>query len=120
MAPLRFASLMMAVWFMANAAANVLAGKLSALYPAGPGEIRKAAEAGINLPDILNGKAAPTAAQIEALEKMDIPYTFNSILGYQINNLYDYFIMFVIMAGIASLILFGLTGWLQRLMKAEA
>ncbi|MCU0382091.1 MAG: peptide MFS transporter [Chitinophagaceae bacterium] len=120
MAPLRFASLMMAVWFMANAAANVLAGKLSALYPAGPGEIKKASEAGINLPDILSGKLTATPEQIETLKKLDIPYTFNSILGYQINNLYDYFIMFVIMAGVASLILFGLTGWLQRLMKAKA
>jgi POT family proton-dependent oligopeptide transporter len=120
MAPLRFASLMMAVWFMANAAANVLAGKLSALYPAGPGEIKKASEAGINLPDILTGKLTPSAEQIETLKKLEIPYTFNSILGYQINNLYDYFIMFVIMAGVASLILFGLTGWLQKLMKANA
>jgi POT family proton-dependent oligopeptide transporter len=119
MAPLRFASLMMAVWFMANAAANVLAGKLSALYPAGPGEVKKAAEAGINLQDILSGKTPATSAQIDALKKLEIPYTYNSILGYQINNLYDYFIMFVIMAGIAALILFFLTSWLQRLMKEE-
>jgi POT family proton-dependent oligopeptide transporter len=33
LAPFRFASLLMAVWFLANAAANKLAGVLSALYP---------------------------------------------------------------------------------------
>ena len=33
LAPLKFASLLMAVWFLANAAANKLAGVLSALYP---------------------------------------------------------------------------------------
>lgn len=33
LAPLKFASLLMAVWFLSNAAANKLAGVLSALYP---------------------------------------------------------------------------------------
>lgn len=33
LAPLRFASLLMGVWFLANAAANWLAGQLSTLYP---------------------------------------------------------------------------------------
>ena len=33
LSPLKFASLLMAVWFLANAAANKLAGVLSALYP---------------------------------------------------------------------------------------
>jgi POT family proton-dependent oligopeptide transporter len=35
LAPLKFASLLMAVWFLANAGANVLSGKLSSLYPDG-------------------------------------------------------------------------------------
>src|SRR5690606_17037942 len=35
LAPLKFGSLLMAVWFLANAAANKLAGVLSALYPDG-------------------------------------------------------------------------------------
>lgn len=35
LSPLKFASLLMAVWFLANAGANVLAGKLSSLYPDG-------------------------------------------------------------------------------------
>ena len=36
LAPARFASLLMAVWFLATAAGNKLAGVLSGLYPPGP------------------------------------------------------------------------------------
>lgn len=78
LAPFRFASLLMAVWFLANAAANKLAGVLSALYPA-------------------NG---PT-----------------SFLGYQINNIYDFFMLFVVMSGVAALILFLLSGKLLKMMQ---
>ena len=119
LAPFRFASLLMAVWFMANSAANVLAGKLSALYPPGPAEIKKAATAGIDLPSILSGSVTPTTNQVAKLHELEVPYQFQSILGYHINNLYDFFIMFVIMAGIASVILFLLTGWLGRLMHSD-
>jgi proton-dependent oligopeptide transporter, POT family len=81
LAPIKYASMLMAVWFLANAFANKLAGVLSALYPE-------------------NGKAT-------------------SFLGYQMTNLYEFFMLFVILAGVASLILFGLTKSLQKLMNAE-
>jgi proton-dependent oligopeptide transporter, POT family len=79
LAPLKFASLLMAVWFLANAAANKLAGILSALYP-------------------------------------DKKTTY--FLGYEITNLYDFFMFFVFMAGIASLILFLISRQLQKMMRA--
>ena len=79
LAPVRFASLLMGVWFMSNAAANKFAGTLSSLYPE-------------------NGVA-------------------KSLLGFQIATLYDFFMIFVIMSGIAALILFGLSKWLQKLMN---
>lgn len=116
LAPLRFASLLMAVWFMANAAANVLAGKLSALYPPGIAEVSQAAKAGIDLQRILNNKGAASAAEINKLEALNIPYQFKSFLGFELTNLYEFFMLFVVMAGAASLILFFLTKWLQRLM----
>lgn len=116
LAPLRFASLLMAVWFMANAAANVLAGKLSALYPPGQAEINKATSAGIDLQSILKGESTATTDQISKLKELEIPFKFNSFMGYDIQNLYDYFILFVIMAGVASIILFVLTRWLQKMM----
>jgi len=78
LAPVRFASLLMGVWFMSNAAANKFAGMLSGLYP----------EAG----------------------KM------KNILGYHITNLYDFFMLFVIMSGVAAIILFLLSKWLEKLM----
>ncbi|MCO5239830.1 MAG: peptide MFS transporter [Chitinophagaceae bacterium] len=78
LSPFKFASLLMAVWFLANAAANKLAGVLSALYP----EADKS----------------------------------TSFLGYQMHNMHDFFMLFVFMAGIASLLLFVLTKKLQYMM----
>jgi POT family proton-dependent oligopeptide transporter len=79
LAPLKFASLLMAVWFLANASANKLAGVLSALYPE-------------------NGKTT-------------------QFLGYQMSSLYDFFMLFVVMSGVAALLLFLLSRSLQNLMK---
>jgi POT family proton-dependent oligopeptide transporter len=78
LAPFKFASLLMAVWFLANAAANKLAGVLSALYPE-------------------KGKTT-------------------SLIGYKMHNLHEFFMLFVIMAGVASAILFLLTRQLQKMM----
>ena len=116
LAPLRFASLLMAVWFMANAAANVLAGKISALYPPGIAEVRQAAAAGIDLQKILNNKAAASSGEIMKLQQLKISYEFKSFMGFQLNNLYDFFMLFVIMAGAAALLLFMLTRWLHKMM----
>jgi POT family proton-dependent oligopeptide transporter len=79
LAPLKFSSLLMAVWFTANAFANKLAGVFSTLYPE-------------------NGKVT-------------------SFAGYQITNLHEFFMFFVFMAGIASLILFFLSKKLKGLMQ---
>ncbi len=79
LAPLKFASLLMAVWFLANAAANKLAGVLSALYPS-------------------QGKTT-------------------SFIGYTMTDNYDFFMLFVVMAGVASLILFLVTKKLQSMMQ---
>ncbi|MFN5642023.1 MAG: peptide MFS transporter [Sphingobacteriales bacterium] len=119
LAPIRFASLLMAVWFMANAAANVVMGKLSALYPPGPAEFQKAATKGIDLPGILNGTHQITDAEISVLKTLEIPFKFSSILGYQITNLYEFFMLFVVMAGVASMILFMLNKWLRGLMNSQ-
>ena len=79
LAPMRFASLLMGVWYLSNATANKFAGMLSGLYP----------EAGKT----------------------------KSILGYHITTLYDFFMLFVIMSGVAAIILFGMNKWLQKLMN---
>ena len=101
---------------MANAAANVLAGKLSALYPPGIAEVKKAADAGIDLQRILNNPVSASSAELTKLTELKIPYEFKSFLGFTLNNLYDFFLLFVIMSGVASVILFFLTWWLKKWM----
>lgn len=79
LAPVKFASLLMGVWFLSTSAANKFAGMLSALYPE-------------------PGKPAP------------------SLLGFQITDLYSFFMVFVVMAGLASIILFILSSKLLKMM----
>ncbi|MFA6260871.1 MAG: peptide MFS transporter [Bacteroidia bacterium] len=78
LAPVKFASLLMGVWFLSTAAANKFAGVLSGLYP----------ENGV----------------------------VKHFIGIQIHDLYDFFMIFVAMAGIASLILFVLSRKLLTMM----
>ena len=76
--PIRFASLMMGLWYLSTATANKFAGILSGLYP----------EAG----------------------------KVKTLLGYRIETMYDFFMVFVIMSATASLILFLLSKKLQKMM----
>ncbi len=87
LSPIRFSSLLMGTWFLANAAANKLAGTLSALIPPGVGESAMS------------------------------PTEFPSILGFRIENLYDFFMVFIVMTGIAAVILYLLSGSLLKMMK---
>lgn len=119
LSPLKFGSLLMAVWFLANAAANKLVGVLSALYPPGVAEIKQAAKAGIDLQPILSKTVAPTAQQLATLKDLKVPFEYQSILGIQITSLYEFFMVFVVMAGIASAILFLITKKLQHMMHQD-
>ncbi len=78
LSPVRFASLLMGVWYLSMATANKLAGALSTLYPE-------------------EGKV-------------------KSLMGIEIASLFDFFMVFVVMAAVASLILFLLAKKLQTLM----
>jgi POT family proton-dependent oligopeptide transporter len=80
LSPARLASLLMGVWFMSNAASNILAGKLAALLPTGNGEVQ-------------------------------------SFLGYRIETLDQFFMLFAIMAGVAAVLLFCLCPLLKKMMK---
>ena len=76
--PIRFASLMMGIWYLSTATANKFAGTQSGLYP----------EAG----------------------------KVKTLLGYRIETMYDFFMVFVVMSATASLILFLLSKKLQKMM----
>lgn len=116
LAPARLASLLMAVWFLATAAGNKLAGVLSGLYPPGPGEFKKAADAGINLPEILNSAGQVPANVIEKIKALEIPYQWPTFLGIQINNLYSFFMIFVVLSAASSILLFFIYRKLVKMM----
>lgn len=78
LSPARLASLLMGVWFLANAMANDFAGMLSKLYP----------EAGHS----------------------------TSFFGHAINNLNDFFMVFVFLAGFGALVLFLLSKMMLKMM----
>ena len=84
LAPARFTSLLMGVWFLSTSTANKFAGILSALYPEfdSNGNLVKA----------------------------------TSLIGIQIENLFDFFMVFVVMAGVASILLFAITKKLEKMM----
>jgi POT family proton-dependent oligopeptide transporter len=87
LSPIRLSSLMMGTWFLANAAANKFAGTLSALIP-------------------------PTAEGAEPGAVLEYPH----ILGIAITNLYEFFMVFIVMTGIAAGILFLLSSKLRKMM----
>lgn len=78
LAPARLASLLMGVWFLANAMANDFAGMLSKLFPEGG--------------------------------------TATSFFGFQIDSLYAFFMIFVVLAGAASVVLFLISRWMLKMM----
>lgn len=80
LSPARFASLLMGVWFMSNAASNILMGQLATLLPV--------------------AGSAP-----------------KSFMGYEVVTLTDFFTLFAVMAGVASLLLFALCPVLKKMMK---
>lgn len=75
--PVRFASLMMGIWYLSTATANKFAGTLSGLYPE-PGKTK-------------------------------------ALFGFPIESLYDFFMVFVVMSGLAAVILFLLSKKLQKM-----
>lgn len=140
LAPIRFASLLMAIWYMSTSAANKFSGTLSSYYP--EPLIELAAVQSVEKENTLTllpeefekditekdgAKVIPfdrimfykiknktLKAEIQnSLEKQQLenPKVF---MGYKISNLYDFFMLFVFMAGAASVILFFLS---KRLMK---
>ena len=89
LAPLRLSSLLMGTWFLGNAAANKFAGTLSSFIP--------------------------PSANAEAGSIVE----YKSFLGFQITNLYEFFMLFIVMTGVAAAILFVLSSWLQKMMDEK-
>ncbi|HEY0042462.1 MAG TPA: peptide MFS transporter [Flavisolibacter sp.] len=116
LAPRRFASLLMGVWFLGNAAGYALTGTLGALLPPTGDKYQAAATKGIDLNAVLTGTATLTPEQSAFLAQEKIPTTYSSFAGFTITNLFDFFMVFVILCGVASVVLYALTPMLKKMM----
>ena len=116
LAPKKFGSLLMGVWFLANAAGYALAGTLGAVLPPTGEAYKAASDEGIDLAGVLNGTVTASAAQLQKLAELKIPSTYPTFVGFTISNLYEFFMIFVILPGIAGIILFMMSGWLKKMM----
>lgn len=117
LAPKRFASLLYGVFFLSNASGYALAGTLGALLPATGDKFLEAQKLGINLQDVLDKKYIPTAEQVKQLyDKKVFSLEYPTFAGFTIHNVYEFFIVFVILCGLASALLFALTPLMKKMM----
>jgi len=116
LAPKRFASLLYGVFFISNAAGYALAGTLGSIMPATGDKFVKANELGINLQDVLDKKIALTAEQTKLLVDNKIPTANHIFAGFEIHNLYEFFMVFVVLCGIAGIILAFISPFLKKMM----
>jgi proton-dependent oligopeptide transporter, POT family len=116
LAPKRFSSLLMGVWFLGNAAGYALAGTLGAIIPPTGDKFDWAKSKGIDLKAILDGKISATTQQIAELTNNKIDIHYPTFLGFTIHNLYEFFMVFVILSGVASVLLFLISGLLKKMM----
>ncbi len=116
LAPKRFASLAYGVFFISNAAGYALSGTLGSILPATGDKFAKAKELGIDLQPILDKTVTATPAQLQLLEANQIVAENPTFAGFEIHNLYEFFMVFVVLCGIASVILFLLTPVLKKMM----
>ncbi|WP_126244281.1 peptide MFS transporter [Chitinophaga rhizosphaerae] len=114
LAPLRFSSLLMGVWFIGNASGYALAGTLGTLLPPTGNKFQDAAKAGIDLQGILDKTITPTVEQLSQLKSLNISAHYPQFLGFTIHNLYEFFMVMVILPGAASLLLFLISGILKK------
>ncbi len=116
LAPKRFASLLFGVFFLSNASGYALAGTLGSILPA-TGEQFKAAEtAGINLKAVLDKTITPTVEQLKFLTENKISLEYPKFAGFTIHNLFEFFMVFVVLCGVASALLFMLVPRLKKMM----
>jgi len=119
LSPMRFVSLLFGVWFLANSVANKAAGQLSGLYPPSGAEYKLAADNGIDADTyrgLLEGSIQATPEQVAMAKDKQLPMQYPVFLGSPVKDLYQFFMLFVAMSGIAGLILFGLSFPLRKMM----
>ncbi len=116
LSPKRFASLLFGVFFLSNAAGYALSGTLGSIMPATGDKFLKAEKLGIDLQGVLDKTITPTAEQLSILEQNQISPTNPVFAGFEIHNLFEFFMVFVVLTGVAALILFALTPVIKKMM----
>ena len=140
LAPVKFASLLMGVWFLSTASANKFAGTLSSFYPQTMLKVEQVEKQQIAsgfelitnkkvIEEIDGVKYVPVDAlsfglvtdkEVKANMVTEVfKESFvkeKKFMGYTINSLYSFFMLFVFMAGVASVILFFLSRKLIQMM----
>lgn len=116
LAPKRFSSLLYGVFFLSNASGYALAGTLGSILPATGEQFNEATKMGIDLQGILDKKITPTVDQIAKLTEKKISLTNPSFAGFEIHNLYEFFMVFVVLCGVAAVLLYALTPLLKKMM----
>ncbi len=116
LSPKRFASLLYGVFFLSNASGYALAGTLGSILPATGDKFKKAQELGIDLQAVLDKTVTPTAEQLKLLADNQISAEYRVFAGFEIHNLFEFFMVFVVLCGAASVVLFLLTPVLKKMM----
>jgi len=142
LAPVKFASLLMGVWFLSTASANKFAGTLSSYYPetmitvsaiqtqqterniviceklGDSTNFQKINNVNYVSIDLINLEKISKETKADVVKNIFTNSIIKekSFLGYTINSLYSFFMLFVFMAGVASVILFFLSKRLLKMM----
>lgn len=116
LSPKRFSSLLYGVFFLSNASGYALAGTLGSIMPATGDKFIKAKELGIDLQGVLDKTVTLTPEQAKLLAENQISDHNPIFAGFEIHNLFEFFMVFVVLCGLAAIILFALTPLLKKLM----
>lgn len=116
LAPKRFASLLYGVFFLSNASGYALAGTLGSILPATGDKFKKASELGVDLQGVLDKTVSPTAEQMKLLTENQIATAYPSFAGFTIHNLYEFFMVFVVLCGVAAVVLLAISPKLKKMM----
>lgn len=157
LAPKRFASLLMGVWFLGNAGGYALTGVLGALLPPTTDQYQTAEKKGIDLKGALDGTVQLSGTQLvdmakeriaatvdykkakesnidfvkllkeddvklteqqlqEVKDKKLITVSYPAFAGFVLKDLYDFFMLFVVLCGMAGLILLAISPMLKKMM----
>ncbi len=116
LSPKRFSSLLYGVFFLSNAAGYALAGTLGSILPATGDKFTKATELGIDLQGVLNKSVVATPEQLKILAENKISAVNPSFAGFEIHNLFEFFMVFVVLTGVAAVLLFLLRPLLKKMM----